>query len=194
MKQSLSGIGKKIRELRKARGLTINTLAEEVQVSVGLISQIENGRSLPSLPVFISIVKALGGNSKDAFAYILAEVMDESQTGRYLLLKADSYQPFEKEEAHGFEYQHIFSQHLDVMGLEMVLLTLQPGSQRQKVGSDAWELKYLLSGRLTYEIADQTLEMEAGDTLFFDGRLPHVPVNRSSAPAVMLVLYLFRKD
>ena len=57
--QLLLGIGKKIRAYRKNKDLTISTVAKKAGVSKGLISKIENGRTMPSLPVLISIINAL---------------------------------------------------------------------------------------------------------------------------------------
>ena len=51
MDNFLIGIGKRIKEIRKKQHITINTLATNAQVSNGLISRIENGRTIPSLPV-----------------------------------------------------------------------------------------------------------------------------------------------
>lgn len=52
-------ISNKIRAFRKERGMTLQELADKAKVSKGLISQIENSRTIPSLLVLIDIVLAL---------------------------------------------------------------------------------------------------------------------------------------
>ncbi|WP_394801049.1 helix-turn-helix domain-containing protein [Niabella ginsengisoli] len=52
--------------------MTITTIAGKADVSNGLISRIENGRTIPSLPVLLSIVNALGVPVADFFKDIPA--------------------------------------------------------------------------------------------------------------------------
>ncbi len=51
--------GKRIQKVRKSRGLTARMLAEMISIDDTFLRQIEGGRALPSLPVFISICNAL---------------------------------------------------------------------------------------------------------------------------------------
>ena len=60
-------ISNKIKESRKAQKKTVQELATEAQVSKGLISQIENNRTVPSLHVLMNIVLALNIDLKDFF-------------------------------------------------------------------------------------------------------------------------------
>lgn len=57
MEDYLIGIGKRIKEIRKRKNLTINTVAADAEVSNGLISRIENGRTISSLPVLLNIIQ-----------------------------------------------------------------------------------------------------------------------------------------
>ncbi|MBX9449041.1 MAG: helix-turn-helix domain-containing protein [Taibaiella sp.] len=52
-------ISKRIKNKRIEKRLTLQELADKSGVSKGLISQIENGRSIPSLPVMFSIIQSL---------------------------------------------------------------------------------------------------------------------------------------
>ncbi len=186
----LSGIGKKIREHRLELGLTVSEVADRAGVSKGLISKVENGRTVPSLPVLISIVKGLQVN------------MDQFFNGLHfdppklcIHMKADSYQKIEKEvESKGFDYHSIYSKSMQSNSVEFVMLSVEPNSQREKVITDAWEFKYLISGKVDYVVGDETYVLEAGDSILFDARVPHVPVNKYKERAVMLVIYFFEED
>lgn len=60
MQDELIGrIGKRIKALRNARGLTLQLLSERAHITKGLLSKIENSRTIPSLPVFLQIVQGL---------------------------------------------------------------------------------------------------------------------------------------
>ena len=52
-------IGQKLRKIRKGKGLTVQNIATRAGVSKGLISRIENGKTIPSLPVLIGVIKSL---------------------------------------------------------------------------------------------------------------------------------------
>ena len=73
----------------------------------------------------------------------------------------------------------------------MVLLTLEPNCKRDMVETDAYEFKYILSGSCEYIIDGETVKLNAGDAIFFDGKLPHVPRNPNDQPSTMLVIYSF---
>jgi len=183
----LIGIGKKIRALRKEKNLYASEIAKRANVSNGLISRIENGRTIPSVPVLFSIIEALEIEPSFFFHNIGPEGIF-----KYIVIRKDEHQPLEKEhEASGFSYESIFTKQLNGIGSEFVLLTLDPGCKREVVETDAFEFKYMLSGSCKYEIDGDLVELHEGDSLFFDGRLPHVPKNPYLIPAKMLVCYLY---
>lgn len=53
-------VGQDIRALRKARGQTLNALADAVGRSVGWLSQVERGQTLPAIPDLARLGDALG--------------------------------------------------------------------------------------------------------------------------------------
>ena len=56
---SLSGVGKRIAEIRREVGMTQEQLAEKAEISVVHLSNIELGKKLPGLAVLIRIAEAL---------------------------------------------------------------------------------------------------------------------------------------
>ncbi len=69
-------IGKKISKRRKELGLTQETLAEKIGLSVSYIGAIERGEKVPSLPVFIDIANVLEISS-DLLLVDVLEVRNE---------------------------------------------------------------------------------------------------------------------
>lgn len=187
MDDFLIGIGKRIRAIRKEERMTISTLATSAGVSNGLISRIENGRTIPSLPVLLSLISSLNYDTSKFFEGV------ESKSGvKYVCVKAAEQEEIEKEvEAVGFSYSKIFGKSVNSVGFEAVVLTIQPNSKREKVITDAWEFKYMLSGECTYVIDNEEIAIKEGDSIYFNGRLPHVPINKSESPCMMLVFYFY---
>ena len=178
------GIAKKIKEIRLRQGVTLSDLSKRTILSKGLLSKIENGRTIPSLPVFMNLAKALNTNPKDFFEESLLP-----GGKNYLHLKKGRYESVNKEERHGFDYRFIFSQMLTSCRMQIYLLTLKPKSEKKTTVTDGFEFKYVLHGRCDYHISDEVLKLEQGDALYFDASKPHMPVNNSKGDVVMLVLY-----
>jgi transcriptional regulator with XRE-family HTH domain len=177
-------IGKRIKGLRKARGYTLQTLSERAHVTKGLLSKIENSRTIPSLPVFLQIVRGLEISTQDFF-----EDMKLVQGKNYLLIRKEEYQPAQKEERPGFHYQSILAQNLQTSTMEVVLLHLKPKTQSQPTTTDGFEFKYIVSGRCLYRIEDEELLLNEGDSLYFDASRPHHPINPFKKQVTMLVFY-----
>jgi transcriptional regulator with XRE-family HTH domain len=181
-------ISNKIKEKRKTKGITIQELADKADVSKGLISQIENNRTVPSLLVLINIIRALNLDMNEFFH----EIGQQQQTSRVVIKQEASYQVFEKEAAKGFLYKRVLTRSVKNYPVDIVVLELKKGARRtQMVKTDAYEYKYILQGTVEYQVENEKYILKAGDSLFFDGRLGHKPANIGEDDARILVVYFF---
>jgi len=181
-------ISNKIKEKRKAKGITIQELADKAEVSKGLISQIENNRTVPSLLVLINIIRALNLDMNEFFN----EIGTEQQSSKVIIKQEASYQVFEKETAKGFLYKRVLTRSVKNYPVDIVILELKKGARRtQMVKTDAYEYKYIIQGKVEYQIENEKYILNTGDSLFFDGRLGHKPANIGDEDAKILVVYFF---
>jgi len=180
-------ISYKIKEIRKEKGITIQEVADKAGVSKGLISQIENNRTIPSLLVLINIINALDVDLNEFFK----DFNSDLDAGPVVVRKKDSYTAFEKEHAVGFNYKRIYTSAMDSSTMDIVLLELLPDAQRPMVETEAHEYKYIISGQVEYVFQDQKIRLEEGDSIFFNGRLSHTPRNVGKEKALMLIVYFF---
>ncbi|MDP4284929.1 MAG: XRE family transcriptional regulator [Bacteroidota bacterium] len=180
-----------IRELRKQKNITIQELADKANVSKGLISQVENNRTVPSLPVFMNIVKSLGMDLTDFFK----DIPTGNNGQKVIIKRAQDYQHFEKEHAKGFNYKRILTCTVNDHPVDIVLLELKKGAKRNKsVKTDAFEYKYIIRGKIEHLIDNETYILEEGDSIFFDGRMGHNPSNVGEDDALLLVVYFFNTN
>lgn len=179
-------ISNKLKSIRKEKNLTLQEVAEKAGVTKGLISQIENSRTIPSLLVLIQIVKALGIGLDEFFN----DLNFYGKEGRILVQRQEDYEKFEKEGS-GYEYFRIFSKKINACTLDIVLLEIQPGAVRDLVQTDAFEYKYVISGTVRYLFRDQEIDLHPGDSMLFDGRIEHNPLNIGTEKVRMLVVYFF---
>ncbi|WP_406825229.1 helix-turn-helix domain-containing protein [Pedobacter sp. KACC 23697] len=180
-------ISGKIKERRKALGITVQELADKAEVSKGLISQIENSRTIPSLMVLMDIIKSLEVDLNSFFKGINFHKKDAP----VLVKRKDQYQQFEKEQAVGFNYSRILTKNIKFSTADFVLLELEVNAQRPMVKTEAFEFKYMIEGKVEYQFSNKKIILEKGDSMLFDGRLSHTPVNIGDDKALMLVIYFF---
>lgn len=184
-------IGDIIRKHRKGKKLRLTGLAKSSGVSIAMLSKIENGRMLPTIPTLFAIIGALD-IAPDMF---FSELGEQNTFPGYIFIPKTEYASFVKEEsAKGFHYFSILEHRIEGTSLQISLLNLEPGAKRKAVSTHAYEYIYLISGNIEYVLGDQTFSMQEGDSLFFDGNIQHVPLNKSDQLATLLVFYLFTES
>src|ERR1700688_356275 len=117
-------ISNRIKERRREKNITVQELATRANVSKGLISQIENSRTIPSLLVLIEIIKSLEIDLNEFFK----DIRSKAAVLPVLIKRKNEYDCFEKEHATGFRYQRIFTQSINQSTIDIVILELEPGA------------------------------------------------------------------
>jgi transcriptional regulator with XRE-family HTH domain len=181
-------IGDKIKAKRTQKNITLEQLATRAGVSKGLISQIENNRTVPSLPVLFNIIHSLEENLRTFFE----DMQDSFNNNQVLIIRKGQEKLFSKEPVKGFSYKRILTRTITSQATDVVLLELKKkASRKQMIQTDAFECKYILSGDVEYQIDKEVFTLHEGDTLFFDGRARHRLKNIGDTEALILVIYLF---
>jgi transcriptional regulator with XRE-family HTH domain len=161
-------VGRKIRELRKSKNLSLKQVAEGAGVSPSLISQIENNRVDPSLSTLRKIALTM---EVPVFALIAESAPEDA-----------SLVPREKRRRlsfprGGLEYEIIHSELTKKMGI--MVGTLQPGGMTSEdpLAHEGEECLVILKGALRVEFQQGQRELREGDSLYFDSSAPHRLVN-----------------
>lgn len=178
-------VGRRVKQRRLEKRMTVQELADKSEISKGLVSQIENGRTIPSLPVMFSIIHSLEMELSEFFHGF------NPMEPTILVNRKNDYQKFEKEDARGFDYKRILMRSLPACTIDIALLDLSKDAYREEVTTDAYEFVFVLTGKTEYRVNGQKFLLEEGDSIFFDGRLDHVPVNTSGTNCQLFVIYFF---
>ncbi len=181
-------IGPRLLAARRDAGLTVRSLAAEIGVSAALISQIETGRTQPSVTTLYALVERLGV-SLDWLIGLTPAGRPESQPGdpgpdgTLPVRRAASHPVLQI--AYGVRWE-LVSSPADGAA-EAVLVTYESGAASSPEGQpathDGVESAFLIEGALTVLLNSEEFEVGAGDSLVFDSRRPHRYLNRSTAPA-----------
>ncbi|MGN7889196.1 helix-turn-helix domain-containing protein [Dyadobacter endophyticus] len=182
-------ISNKLKEVRKGKGVTLQEIADEAGVTKSLVSQIENSRTIPSLPVMLGLIKALDIDLNVFFKDIISTAPGES----VLIRRKEEYQPFTKENAKGYFYQRIFSKQFKDNHIDVVLLRLEKDAKRPMVRTNAFEFKYMLSGAVEYTVGKNKYILNQGDSMFFDANELHNLKCHECDEAMLLVIYFFNE-
>lgn len=181
-------LGDKIKTKRQQKNITLEQLAGKAGVSKGLISQIENNRTVPSLPVLFNIIHSLDENLKTFFE----DMQDSLTNGHILIIRRGQEKLFSKEPVKGFSYKRILTRSITSQATDVVMLELKKNaSRKQMIQTDAFECKYILKGSVEYQVEKETFQLNEGDTLFFDGRAKHRLKNIGDTEALILIIYFF---
>lgn len=182
-------ISNKLKEVRKSKGVTLQEIADEAGVTKSLVSQIENSRTIPSLPVMLGLIKALDIDLNVFFKDIISTASGEN----VLIRRKEEYQPFTKENAKGYFYQRIFSKQFKDNHIDVVLLRLEKDAKRPMVRTNAFEFKYVLSGAVEYTVGKNKHILNQGDSMFFDANELHNLKCYQCDDAQLLVIYFFNE-
>ena len=156
-------LGRKIRDLRLRRGMTVQQLADASRLSKGFISQVENDRTSPSLATLQDLAAAL----RTSVSYLVAE--DEPTP--HVVRAAERPRLDIGDETVRVEVLSA----LPRRNLELLQLELRPGAEEtdRPHSYDGEECILCLEGRVSLRQGDRSCVLEPGDSCHYDGRAPH---------------------
>ena len=173
-------VGRRLRELRAERDLSIRALAEKSSLAINTLSLIENGKTSPSVSTLQQIAAALD-------VPITAFFETNTPSTKIVYTKADSRPSADF--AHGT---------LADLGAGMADPAVQPfvitlesnrGSGANPIVHTGHEFVYCLEGRIAYTLEERTYLLEPGDSLLFESHLPHrwQNVDAQQAQAILIM-------
>ena len=170
-------LAQRIRILRERRNLSQRALAEASGLSRNTLSLLERGQSSPTVSTLKRIALALGVDL-DAF-------FSTSEHVNIVHVKSDQrphVQLFEVSMA------DLGVGMLDQMVTPLVLQLKPEARSGPPMSHGGQDFIYCVSGELLYTIGSQAFVLEPGDSLLFDGHLPHRFQNTGSETAEVLIV------
>jgi transcriptional regulator with XRE-family HTH domain len=172
-------VGRRLRELREERGLSIRALAEKSGLNVNTLSLIENGKTSPSVSTLQRIAIALQapitaffetGAPRNSVAHVRADSRPRAAFAHGTLedlgagLSEHAVEPF------------------------VVTLEANADSGAHPIVHTGHEFVFCLEGRIAYTVEEHTYLLEVGDSLLFESRLPHRWQNADATPSQAILV------
>jgi transcriptional regulator with XRE-family HTH domain len=182
-------IANHVRTRRLDIGLSVGQLAERTGISKGMLSKIENAQTSPSLSTLDRLAAALDMPVTSLFRG-LAEERDA------IFVKAGSGPEIVRKGTRaGHTYHLLGSLRGPYKRVEPLLVSLDEESEVFPLFQHAGiEVLYMLSGVMEYGYGRQRYKMERGDTLQFEGDIPHGPTMLIKLPIRFLSITIYAGD
>ena len=173
-------IGQQIRDLRKAKNITLNTMAEKIGRSVGYMSQVERGVSSLPIPVLQAICNVLGVQMSWFFHTDLEVPMDEMNH----IVRAGGRRSLNFSGT-GIR-EELLSPSLSGK-LQMIMTIFAPGAKAEARERKGEEGGLLQSGSLELGIGDKSFLLNEGDSFMLTGKEAHWVYNPSKEEEAVVV-------
>ena len=169
-------IGKKIKELRIARQLTQEELADRCELSKGFISQLERDLTSPSIATLVDILQCLGTNLNEFFSD------DEEEQ---VVFGDEDY--FEKKDTDLKNTIEWIIPNAQRNMMEPIRLTLKPGGLTYRdLPHEGEEFGYVLKGSIKIHIGHKSYTAKKGESFYFTPHSEHYIEAFGTSGAVIL--------
>jgi transcriptional regulator with XRE-family HTH domain len=156
-------LGKRLRELRTERALTLAQLGQEAGLSASYLSQIERGVTTPSLASLADLARALN---------IDVGLFFEDDVSPPCVVRASQGRRLAGSAGTTIE---LLSADLTDKRILPYRLVCQPGqSGTREPGESGEECCFILEGQLTLTVGDETFVLETGDSIHYQKNLPQI--------------------
>jgi transcriptional regulator with XRE-family HTH domain len=171
-------LGRRIRQIRIEKGLTLKQIEARVGISATHVSEVERGRTSPTVGALARIAEALGVRPSHLIDFPIGRHRTVTRHGQRHQLtmpdrRADSEILVPSDPAAEISVFHV---------------TLAPGFPDGVPGEARTgdKIFHILEGEVDVMVADKVHRLVAGDTIHFRSNHAHRLVNRSGAPCRVL--------
>lgn len=170
-------IGKRLKELRKAKGMSLTALAEKSGVQIATLSRIENMKMTGTIESHMNIARALEVDITQLYTDMVQKEdkvdlrTSRSQTDVFVHSDKSSYE--------------ILTSKILSKKMMPVLLKVEPGGrtnpEQNLPGTE--KFVYVLEGNLEVNIGEEAYTLAKGNTLYFDASVRHHFANTGKTAA-----------
>ncbi|MGV8079099.1 MAG: helix-turn-helix domain-containing protein [Syntrophales bacterium] len=162
-----SEIGKRIRSIRKERGITLEQLAQQVGFTKGYLSKVEKSSKSPPVSTLGMIARSLG-------VTISALLGEENNTTPISIVRRDERPIIARGgTAFGYSYEAVAHKFPNKI-MEPFVLTLPDNPKKKTMyRHEGHEILFVLEGTMKFFHGGEVFIVEEGDCIYFESSYPH---------------------
>lgn len=186
MDQSIENLGKRIKQLRIAKGLTQESLATRAGLTKSYISLLETGKKMPAIFTLSHIAGALGISVGDFFQDA------ENSSSVAVVKKHERVQIAGNGSPFGYIYEALSVKKKDrIMDpfIVKILPAKDPKMKRVEFEHAGEEFDFVIEGSAKYIVDGQEYILTEGDSIYFDSTLKHSVEAIGDKPALTLSVH-----
>lgn len=172
--RTVDAVGRRLKQLRQSRGITLSGLSEETGISTSTLSRLEAGLRRPTLEQLLPLARAYG--------VTLDELVDAPPTGNPRI----NLRPIAC--ADGSTILPLTRRPGGIQAYKFVLPARRDDAEPDLRTHEGYDWVYVLNGRLRLVLGEHDLILEPGEAAEFDTRTPHWFAATSSGPVEYLSL------
>src|SRR6056297_47478 len=170
-------LGNKIRRLRLSLGLTQEDVAARADLARSFISQVETGKTSPTLENLERIIKAVGSDLRSFFS--------DYKSQKVLYKKEERVPVYDEPE--GITSQMLMNE-VEDKKIDSFIVTLEPGAETEAEDfHEGDEFGFILEGEMTLYLDEKAFEMEEGDCFYYQADKVHKVVNHGKEKRTRLL-------
>jgi quercetin dioxygenase-like cupin family protein/DNA-binding transcriptional regulator YiaG len=176
-KEDEKSFGCKMRQLRQAKKMSLEHLANETGYSQRYLKEIEEGIAIPPVSAVIQIAKVL---SIDSGSFLSSEGQEASEKRR-----RESF--FKRTQAYSYQ---TLTPSAETKHMKAFLVTIDPKQDHRMVEyrHEGEEFLYVLKGQVEVMVGEDQNLLQKGETLHFDSGIIHKLRNISEEVVELLVV------
>jgi transcriptional regulator with XRE-family HTH domain len=180
-------LGPKLRHLRLRKKIGLKELSAHTGLSASLLSQLENGKLVPTLPTLVRIAMVFDVSLDHFFG-------DRPPKRMFALVRASERirfpdRPGAQAPAYFFECLAYPAQG-KAMEAYLAEFPRRPDKERREHMHEGYEFLFVVEGELLLRRRDEGHTLGAGDSVYFDSSEPHCYGGLSDPPARAVVVTL----
>ncbi len=181
---NLVELATRVKTARKTKGMTLDQLAERSGLAKGILSKVENFRVTPSLPSIIKIAAAL-----DIPLEKLFEGLDQKPITS-IVRKSEVKEVERDSEESTIRYFDLAHPRANRKMDPFELIVPAGGGRKMPMTHEGEEFLHVVEGKVVFELDDELLNLEAGDSIYFDAEIPHCLRNDSKKDAKVICVFM----
>jgi transcriptional regulator with XRE-family HTH domain len=188
--QELQEVGSRMRQLRRAQGLSLQELSRLAGIDTQSLSRIEEGELQPQLGTVLKLSKALEGDlgtlisGRGEKPYAITRKSERKRVIRSSRSESKQAQDAYKSLAPEVQGRH----------MEPLMVRLRPDPEEEPSVHEGEEFIFVLEGTVLLTMGQERFELEPGDSAYYQSSQPHHVAAAHDSATILAVIYEAKRE